>query len=183
MGQPIAGLLLFEAQSMLIGSVADMQVVYQHGAIFISSAGNAGPALSTVGAAGGTSSAILGIGAYVSPELASAGHALREALPRVDFQPFINACIAAVQIQQASSAIVCLSPSAGSLQAICPSRPSPQSSCCDACNIISASSAMLQLHMPLYFSFLAQLQDLECLQAVACTCRLPDGCFSPQHLD
>ena len=60
-----------------------VQVVYQHGAIFISSAGNAGPALSTVGAAGGTTSAILGIGAYVSPELASAGHALREALPQV----------------------------------------------------------------------------------------------------
>ena len=60
-----------------------MQVVYQHGAIFISSAGNAGPALSTVGAAGGTTSAIMGIGAYVSPELAAAGHALREALPQV----------------------------------------------------------------------------------------------------
>ncbi|KAK9867034.1 hypothetical protein WJX84_006426, partial [Apatococcus fuscideae] len=58
------------------------EVVYQHGAIFISSAGNAGPALSTVGAAGGTTSAIMGIGAYVSPELAAAGHALREALPQ-----------------------------------------------------------------------------------------------------
>lgn len=39
--------------------------------------GNAGPALSTVGAPGGTSTAILGIGAYVSPALAAAGHSLR----------------------------------------------------------------------------------------------------------
>jgi hypothetical protein len=40
-----------------------------------------GPALGTVGAPGGTSSALLGIGAYVSPELAAAGHSLRDALP------------------------------------------------------------------------------------------------------
>jgi hypothetical protein len=39
-----------------------------------------GPALGTVGAPGGTSSALLGIGAYVSPALAAAGHSLRGGL-------------------------------------------------------------------------------------------------------
>ena len=59
------------------------QVVYKHGVTFVSSAGNAGPALSTVGAPGGTSSAIISIGAYVSPALAAAGHSVREALDKV----------------------------------------------------------------------------------------------------
>ncbi|GAX82749.1 hypothetical protein CEUSTIGMA_g10175.t1 [Chlamydomonas eustigma] len=38
----------------------------------------AGPALSTVGAPGGTSAGLYGIGAYVSPQLAEAGHSVRE---------------------------------------------------------------------------------------------------------
>jgi hypothetical protein len=60
-----------------------VQVVNKHGVIFVSSAGNAGPALSTVGAPGGTSSAILSIGAYVSPAMAAVAHSVRQEIAQV----------------------------------------------------------------------------------------------------
>ena len=60
-----------------------VQAVNKHGVIFISSAGNAGPALSTAGAPGGTASSIISIGAYVSPAMAAASHSVRGSMPEV----------------------------------------------------------------------------------------------------
>ncbi|OQS04901.1 tripeptidyl-peptidase [Thraustotheca clavata] len=57
------------------------ELVERHGVTFVSSAGNEGPALGTVGAPGGTSACILGVGAYVSPAMMQAEYSMKDTPP------------------------------------------------------------------------------------------------------
>lgn len=70
------------------GRIIDLmsELVHEDGVVFVAAVGNNGPALSTVIAPGGTSSALIGIGAYHSPAMAERFDSRSAASPEAQYQ-------------------------------------------------------------------------------------------------
>ena len=69
------------------GRIADLynEIVNEHGVVFVSSAGNSGPALSTTGSPGGTTESIIGVGAALSPDMMEAQYQFRDPYGELQF--------------------------------------------------------------------------------------------------
>ena len=67
----------------VVDTLADLTRKY--GIVFIASAGNHGPCLSTLGCPGGTTSQIISVGAYVSPEMMQTQYSLIDQQPGLNF--------------------------------------------------------------------------------------------------
>lgn len=74
-------------RGLISQSFADL--VQKQGVIFVSSAGNAGPSLTTLGAPGGTTSWLFSVGAYLSPEMMAAQYSQRQPVPEMPY-PFTS---------------------------------------------------------------------------------------------
>lgn len=79
-GEPVVD----PSHGRVVGAIREL--VRRHGVIFVTSAGNAGPALTTVGApASSCSSDVISVGAYVSPSMMKAQYSLEKPPPAVTY--------------------------------------------------------------------------------------------------